>query len=143
MTGTSNRGDARRTAGPVTAWAGWVVFGGFVLVLLGTFQIVQGLVALADDGFYAVTSDGLLVDVDYDVWGWVHLAIGVVAVLTGIGLFVGNTVARVVAVGIAALSALVNLAFLPAYPVWSALVVVLDVLVIYAVVVHGREVTHD
>ncbi|MBB3084466.1 DUF7144 family membrane protein [Geodermatophilus sabuli] len=125
---------------PTSAWAGWVVFGGVMLIMLGLFQIIQGLVALFDDGFYAVTSGGLVVDVDYNTWGWIHTAIGIVGVLAGLGLLAGNMVARVVGVGIALLSALANLAFISAHPLWSTIVITLDVIVIYAIVVHGREV---
>jgi hypothetical protein len=122
-----------------TAWAGWVVFGGVMIILVGAFQVIEGLVALFDDGFYVVRSNGLIVNVDYNTWGWVHLFIGVVAILAGIGLLAGNTVARVVGVVIALLSALVNLAFISAYPIWSTIMITLDVIVIYAIIVHGRE----
>jgi hypothetical protein len=122
-----------------TAWAGWVVFGGVMLIMLGTFQIIEGLVALFDDGFYAVSSKGLVVNVDYNTWGWVHTLIGVVAVAAGLGLLAGNMAARIVGVGIAFLSALVNLAFISAYPLWSTIMITVDVIVIYAIIVHGRE----
>jgi len=123
-----------------TAWAGWVVFGGVMLILMGTFQIVQGLVALFDDGFYLVGSNGLVVDVNYNTWGWIHTIIGAIALLAGVGLLAGNMAARIVGVVIACLSALVNLAFISAYPVWSTILIALDVIVIYAIIVHGREV---
>jgi uncharacterized membrane protein YkgB len=84
-----------------------------------------------------------VVDVDYDVWGWTHLLIGAIAIVIGMGLIVGNTAARVAGVVVAFLSALVNLAFLSAYPIWSAIVIALDVIVIYAIVVHGRELRSD
>jgi uncharacterized membrane protein len=122
-----------------TAWAGWVAFAGVMLIMLGSFQIVQGLVALFDDGFYLVRPDGLVVDVDYNTWGWIHTVIGIVGVLAGIGLLAGNMAARVAGVVIAALSALVNLAFISAYPVWSTILIAFDVIVIYATIVHGRE----
>jgi hypothetical protein len=122
-----------------SGWVGWVAFGGVMLIVMGAFQLVEGLVALFDDGFYLVTQQGLLVDVDYNTWGWIHAAIGIVAILTGIGLLAGNMAARVLGVGIAVLSALVNLAFISAYPVWSAIVIVIDVIVIFAIIVHGRE----
>ena len=143
MTDTSHHrstGTGTPYAEPASAWAGWVVFGGVMLITLGAFQIIQGLVALFDDGFYAVTSDGLVVDVDYNTWGWIHTAIGVIGVLVGLGLLAGNVVARVLGVAIASLSALANLVFIAAYPLWSAIVITLDVLVIYAIIVHGREV---
>lgn len=141
MTDTSHRGPAKTdTYGePPTAWSGWVVFGGVIMIMVGTFQIIEGLVALFDDGFYLVTRTGLVVDVDYNTWGWVHTIIGVVAVAAGLGLLAGNMAARVAGVVVACLSALVNLVFISAYPVWSVLMITLDVIVIYAIIVHGRE----
>jgi hypothetical protein len=141
MTDTSHgrAGGDTRYADEPTGWAGWVVFAAVMLIMLGTFQIIEGLVALFDDGFYLVRSNGLVVDVDYNTWGWIHLAIGVVGVIVGLGLLAGNMAARIVGVGIAFLSALVNLAFISAYPIWSTLMIVLDVIVIFAIIVHGRE----
>jgi hypothetical protein len=130
--------DARYDDEP-TAWTGWVVFAGVMLIMLGTFQIIEGLVALFDDGFYAVASNGLVVNVDYNTWGWVHTGIGIIGVLAGLGLLAGNMAARVVGIVIAFLSAVVNLAFLSAYPVWSTIMITVDVIVIYAIIVHGRE----
>jgi hypothetical protein len=116
-----------------------VVFGGVMMIMVGAFQVIEGLVALFDDGFYLVRSNGLIVNVNYNTWGWTHLLIGVVALLVGVGLLAGNTVARVAGVVIALLSALVNLAFISAYPIWSTILITLDVIVIYAIIVHGRE----
>jgi hypothetical protein len=78
-----------------SGWTGWVVFASFMMFLVGSFQAVQGLVAIFDDGFYAVRPTGL--------------------------------------------SALANMAFIAANPFWSTLVITVDVLVIYALIVHGRE----
>ncbi|MGZ4650144.1 MAG: DUF7144 family membrane protein, partial [Kineosporiaceae bacterium] len=119
--------------------ATWVVFGGVMLILLGFIHAIEGLVALLDDGYYRVRPNGLVVHLSYTTWGWVHLVLGVVVALTGIGLLAGNVVARVVGVVLAAVSALVNLAFIAAYPLWSAIVITIDVVVIYAIVVHGAE----
>ena len=138
MTDTSRTSRRADYAEP-TAWAGWVVFGGVMLMMMGAFQVIEGLVALFDDGFYLVRQNGLVVNVNYNTWGWIHLLIGVVAVLAGIGLLAGNMIARIVGVVAAFLSALVNLAFISAYPIWSAIVITLDVIVIYAIIVHGRE----
>jgi uncharacterized membrane protein len=123
----------------VTGWAGWVTFAGIMLILLGSFQTIEGLVAIFKDGYYLVGPEGLVVNVDYTTWGWTHLIIGILAILTGAGLLAGNTAARVAGVVLAALSAIVNLAFLAAYPVWSTIIIAVDVIVIYAIVVHGRE----
>ena len=58
---------------PASGWAGWVVFAGVMLIMVACFQVVQGLVALFDDGFYAVRSNGLVINVNYNTWGWIHL----------------------------------------------------------------------
>jgi hypothetical protein len=123
----------------VTGWAGWVAFAGIMLVMLGFFQMIEGLVALFNDGFYLVRAEGLVVNVDYNAWGWTHLILGAIAVAVGFGLMVGNMFARVAGIAIAMLSAILNLVFISAYPVWSAIVIAIDVIVIYAIVVHGRE----
>lgn len=147
MTDTSrhrNDADAPSSYAPdrtdnVTGWAGWVVFAGMMLILLGSFQAIMGFVALFDPGYYLVGPEGLVVNVDYTAWGWVHLLIGIIAVAAGVGLIAGNMLARIVGVVVALLSAITNLTFLAAYPVWSTIVIVIDVIVIYAIVVHGRE----
>jgi hypothetical protein len=123
----------------VTGWAGWVVFAGIMLIMLGAFQVIEGLVALFDEGYYLVAPSGLVLSVDYNTWGWVHLIIGILAIATGAGLIAGKMVARVVGIVLAVFSAILNLAFIPAYPVWSTVVIAVDVIVIYAIVVHGRE----
>jgi len=122
-----------------SGWTGWVVFASCMLFLVGAFQAIQGLVAIFDDGFYVVSSAGLVVDVNYNVWGTVHLLLGVVLLLSGAGILTGNVAARTVGVLMAGLSALVNLVFIEAYPVWSIIIIAVDVVVIYSLTVHGRE----
>jgi hypothetical protein len=122
-----------------TGWTGWVVFASFMMFLVGAFQAIQGLVALFDDGFYLVTPGNLVVDVNYNVWGTVHLIFGVLLLLSGAGVLTGNLAARTVGVILAGLSAVANLLFIEAYPFWSILIITVDVLVIYALTVHGRE----
>jgi hypothetical protein len=122
-----------------TAWTGWVAFAAMIMFLLGSFQAVQGLVAIFDDGYYHTTESGLVIDVDYTAWGWAHLLLGVLIFISGLGVLAGNLAARTVAVGLAGLSALGNLLFIEAYPIWSVLIITIDLLVIFALTVHGRE----
>jgi hypothetical protein len=122
-----------------TGWTGWVIFASFMMFLLGAFQAIEGLVAIFDDGFYLVTPGNLVVDVNYNVWGTVHLILGVLLLLSGAGVLTGNLAARTVGVILAGLSALANLVFIEAYPFWSIIIITVDVLVIYALTVHGRE----
>ena len=122
-----------------TAWTSVVVFGGIMLVVGGAFHGIMGLVALFNATYYHVTRNGLVVTVDYTWWGWVHLILGAVAVLAGIGVLMGRTWARVLGIVLASLSAIVNVAFIAAFPLWSLTLVALDVLVIYALAAHGKE----
>ena len=121
-----------------TGWTGWVVFASFMMFLVGGFQAIQGLVALFDDGFYIAT-ENLVVDVNYNVWGTIHLLLGVLLLASGAGVLTGNLAARTVGVILAGFSAVANLLFIEAYPFWSIIVITVDVLVIYALTVHGRE----
>jgi len=122
-----------------TGWTGWIAFAGVMMILLGFFHGIQGLVALFDDQKFLVTDSGLVVSVDYTAWGWVHLVGGVIVVLAGISLFAGRMWARIVGVVIALLSAVVNISFLFAYPIWSTIMIALAVLIIWAITVHGSE----
>jgi hypothetical protein len=122
-----------------TGWTGWVVFAAFMMIMLGSFQAIEGLVAIFKDDFYHVRPSGLVISVDYSAWGWVHLLLGALIVLAGVGILAGNVLARTVGVILAGISALLNLVFIEAYPIWSVIIITVDVLVIYALIVHGRE----
>lgn len=125
-----------------TGWVGYVVFAGVMLIMLGGFQVIEGLVAIFRDDYYLVTRSGLLLTMDFTAWGWTHMILGAIAVIAGIGVLLGQTWARVGGIIIAVLSALSNLAFLPAYPIWATIIIALDVIAIYALAVHGREVQY-
>jgi hypothetical protein len=134
---SAHRSDA--ASGGPSAWAGWVVFASVMMMVVGAFQAVVGLTALFDSGYYVVGQSGLLVNVDYTAWGWVHVALGALAVAAGVGLLAGQMWARIIGIAMALVSAVVNLAFIAAYPLWSILVIALDVVVIYAIAMHGEE----
>jgi hypothetical protein len=138
-TPVSRRATRTPTAPEPTGWVGWAAFGAMMLLMVGSFQIINGFIAIFDPGYYLVTANGLALTVDYTVWGWVHLALGALAVGAGLGILAGQTWARVVGIVFAGVSLIVNLGFTAAYPIWSLTVMTLDVLVIYALAVHGRE----
>ena len=111
-------GSARAaTHGEQSGWVGWIAFAGCMMALLGSFHVIEGLVAIFNDEYFLVGRSGLIV----------------------YALFAGHMWARVVGVLIAMGSAVANLAFLAAYPFWSAVMILLDVLVIWAITVHGSE----
>ena len=125
---------------PPSAWVGWTAFAGVMMVMIGTFHVFQGLVALFKDEYFLVGNEGLLVTVDYTGWGWTHIIAGLIVALAGFAVFAGKMWARIVGVILAVVSALVNVAFLSAYPIWSTLMIALDVVVILALTVHGSEI---
>jgi hypothetical protein len=138
---TSTADEQYGAAGPGrTPWVGFVLFAGIMLVMLGGFQAIEGFVALFKEDLYLVTRNGLTLSMDYTSWGWTHLILGLAAIAIGIGVLLGQMWARVLGIVVAALSALANIAFLPAYPIWCTIVIATDILVIYALAMHGKEV---
>ena len=118
---------------------GLSVFAGTLLVLVGVLHAVQGLVALFNDTFYVVGQEWTF-SFDVTTWGWIHLLLGVLVAFAGFFIFRGAVWARTVGVAVAVLSAIVNFAWLPYYPVWGLVVIALDVFVIWALTLHGRDV---
>ncbi len=145
MTETETRDtSATRTSVGTTerysAWAvGWITFAAVMMIMIGSFQALAGIVAIADDEFYAGVREYTF-KFDTTQWGWIHLVFGILIVVAGIGLFSGNVLARIVAVALAGLSAIANFMWLPYYPVWSIVVIALNVAVIWALTAHGRDI---
>ena len=108
-------------------------------MVLGTFQAVAGIVALFKNEVYVLGPENLWL-FDYTTWGWVHLLWGIFLVLAGGAILSGKTWGRVTGVILASVSALVNFAFIPIYPLWSIVIIALCVFVIYALIVHGDEI---
>jgi hypothetical protein len=136
---TSAAGQTDLRTSEATAWVGWIIFAAMMMIISGTFSIIWGIVALVRDQVFVVGRQGNVINLDYTAWGWIELIIGAIVLLTGIFLFRGNLAASIVAVILAGLSAIANLLVIAAYPVWSVIVIAVDVLVIYAITVHGNE----
>lgn len=121
-----------------TGWTGWITFAGVMMIIAGTLNALYGLVAVVNDE-WVVWGNRANLYLDLSQWGWVHLVAGLVVLISGIGLFSGNFLARTVAVIVASVSLIANFFFIPAYPIWALIVVTIDVLVIWALTAHGRE----
>ena len=121
---------------------GFINFAGVVLIVAGIFQVIQGIVGLANNDFYVVSQKWVF-QLNVTTWGWVHILFGIVAILAGAGLFSGAVWARTVAVIVAGISIIANFVWPPYYPVWALVVIVVDFFVIWALVLHGRDVTVD
>lgn len=122
----------------VSGWVGWVYFAGFILILNGAFQSIAGLVALFKNEVFVVAESNLWL-LDYTTWGWAHLLLGVFLLIAGSAIMSGKMWGRVVGVIFAGLSLIANFGFVPVYPIWSLILIVIDILVLYALIVHGGE----
>jgi|KBSSwiStaDraftv2_1062776.scaffolds.fasta_scaffold1160296_1 hypothetical protein len=122
--------------------AGWVVgmslFAATMMVIIGFFQVVQGLAALFQNQIYVVGAQYVF-SFDLTAWGWIHLLLGILLIATGFAIATGQVWARSVGIGFAVLSMIANFMFLPYYPVWSLLIIAIDVFVIWALCVFTRE----
>jgi hypothetical protein len=133
--------DYRQNVQPtqMTGWVGWIAFAGVMMVLLGTLHVFQGLVAVFNDQYFLVHKSGLVISADFTTWGWVHIIGGIIIIGAGVALFSGRIWARTLGVILALVSVVVNIGFLSAYPIWSAIMILVDILVIWALTVHGGE----
>jgi hypothetical protein len=138
MATSEARGYGASDARP-SGWAvGFVVFAAVMMMLAGGFQTIAGIAAIFEDEFFVV-GPNYVYDIDVTAWGWIHLILGVILFAAGAGVLSGATWARVVGITLASLSAFANFFFIPYYPVWSIVIIALDVAVIWALSVYGRR----
>ena len=117
--------------------AGFAVFGGSMMIVIGIFQVVVGLTAIFEDSFYML-SDDYLFGFNVRTWGWIHLALGVIVAIGGAAVLAGQAWARRLGIILAAISAVANFVFLPYYPLWSMLIIAADIAVIWALTKYER-----
>ena len=117
---------ARPTDGP----SGWVSFAAVILFMAGSLGFFYGLGAVLNDEAITIQGRGVIVW-DFTAWGWAHMILGVIMVLTSAGLLMGLGWARVTAVIFATLNAIAQVGLITANPIWSTVLIALDVIVIY------------
>jgi len=124
-----------------SSWAvGYEAFAAIMLVLIGAFHALAGIVAIVDDTFYVVGQEYTF-EFDTTSWGWIHLILGIVILASGLAIFTGNVFARTVGVIVAAISAIANFMWIPYYPWWSILIIAIDIAIIWALTAHGRDLS--
>jgi len=117
----------------VSGWAvGLTVFASVLMLMVGFFHIIQGLAAVLDDTFYVVKPNYAF-GLDVTTWGWAQMIGGLIVMLAGGFLLTGNILSRILVIAIAVLSAVGSFASIPYYPVWSILLIGLNIAVIWAV----------
>jgi len=127
-----------RTTTTVTGWVGWIWFAALILIIDGGFNAIDGLVAIFKHDVYLQTASHLVV-FNYTAWGVIMLVIGALQVLIGLMLMRGALWARIGAIVVVIVNCLAQVTFITAYPLWSLLVIGLDILVLWALIVHGEE----
>ena len=126
----STTGSSKRKVTSDTSY-GVSIFAGVMLATLAGFEILQGFSAVLEDDLF-ISGLNYVYEIDVTTWGWVHMLIGAIGVLVGVGILQGQVWAHSAGIGFAVISALAQFAFLPYYPFWSLLIIALDVLVIWA-----------
>lgn len=121
-----------------TGWVGWVYFAGILMLVRAFFQAFLGIVALTKSDFYVVTQDSLSV-FNYNTWGWGHIVLAIIFLTAGFSVLSGHMWGRIVGVIAFGLSLVANMIFLPAYPIWMIAAIIVDILVLYALIIHGNE----
>ena len=118
---------------------GWKMFAGLMMIMAGAFNVADGLVAITDHDYFAKAggTDQLPITNDLKTWGWIVFAWGLALIISGGLVFAGNQFGRWLGLVAAIGNAIVQLGFLAHYPFWSAIIILVDVLVIYALAVHG------
>jgi hypothetical protein len=123
-----------------SGWAvGYAAFAATMLLLAGGFHVMAGLAGVLEDEFYVVTPNWLL-QLDSTAWGWIHLIGGILVILAGLSILQGHMYGRIIGVTVAGISALANFAWLPYRELWGAVIIFLDIAVIWALTAHGRDI---
>jgi hypothetical protein len=113
--------------------SGWRAFSGVAFYLVGAFNVIAGLGALFRDEVFVAGNEVLVADVT--AWGWLLLLVGLLQLAVGVGIFRGRSWGRLLGVILASLSAVLHIAFLVAFPIYSLITIALAVLVIYGLIV--------
>ena len=122
-----------------SSWAvGLSLFAGMMMIITGLFNTMEGVVALARNEVYAITPRYIFA-FDLTTWGWIQIILGIIVLAAGVGVITGQLWGRVVGITIATLTMLANFAFVPYYPIWSLLIIALNVFVIWALCVYNRD----
>jgi len=131
-------GAEYQVEGGSAAGTGFTMLAATLMIISGLWSFFVGLTAIIKDQFF-VTVPNYTFKIDVTSWGWIHLAVGAVVFLAGVCLVLGQLWARVVGVVLALISAVANFMFIPYYPVWSLIVIAIDVFIIWALMTGGQR----
>ena len=132
--------DYGRTEAPYavdTPGAGWISFAAVMLGLAGTWNFMEGILAIGTSRVYA--ADTVFVFSDLNTWGWIMTILGVLMLLAAFAVVSGSEIARWFGIGAAFVNSIGQLYFLPAYPLWAMVMFAVDLLIIYGLAVYGGK----
>jgi hypothetical protein len=128
-------GEARRHTG--SHGYGLVLFASVVLVVTGCFNLVQGIAAAAGSDVFDAHAH--FVFANLTTWGWVTAILGALQLVAAVGVLAANQMFRWFAVVVIGLNAIDQMLFIPAYPVWSLIIVAMDVVALYGLCAYGSR----
>ena len=114
---------------------GWFVFATIMLGFAALWNLVDGIAAISSAHVFAANADYLFSDLN--TWGWIVLCLGILQGFAAVTLLTGSEFARWFGIAAAALNALGQLGFVPAYPWWALAMFSVDLLIIYGLAVYG------
>src|SRR5262244_4374907 len=128
---------ARRTYGRRVEGHGLIVFASVMLVIIGFFNLIYGIAAIANSHVFVANAHYVFGGLR--TWGWITLILGVLQLLAAAGIVTGNQLARWLAVAVLGLNAIDQMFFIPAYPLWSLVIIAVDIVALYALCVYGSR----
>ncbi|MCX5010288.1 hypothetical protein OG765_04690 [Streptomyces sp. NBC_00555] len=133
-------GTTPLTEGGGDTISGGVLFASVMLIVTGCLAVFQGIAAIANDDVY-FRIGSYVFEFDLTAWGWIHLIIGIIVVLAGIGIFAGSGLARGAGIGLAGLSIILNFMWLPYQPWWAIIIIAIDAIIILALCTSWKKQT--
>ena len=123
-------------------WSGWISFAGLMIIIIGSLDFFEGLIAVIRDQYYVVTPSQIVV-FDLTTWGWIMMIWGVILLFAGFGLLSGATWARWFSIVVLSLNIIAQLGFVGSsqYPLWALTVLTLTIVVLYALIVRWNDAT--
>jgi len=116
---------------------GLVIFSAVLLAVIGFFNLLDGIVAIAQSSFFIAGAHYVVGDLR--AWGWVMTIFGAVQILAAIGVWAGSQLARWFAVAVVGLNAIAQMFFIPAYPFWSLMIIAVDVVALWGLCAYGSR----
>ena len=111
--------------------SGWVTFAAVIAGIVGVFNLLTGIAAIAEDDQTEALHE-VLFGINITAWGWFWVIIGVLQIITAWLIYqrsvVGQTLGLIWAFIVAALS--VFMIFVA--PIWALIVMALSVTIIWA-----------